>query len=215
MSRGFVFASPSEMIIDSVAVVGSKALSVKAPWLCLHRAHHRYSGKRGCGIIHDWRGHPSNARSNRNKAEHLGVTGPRAVLISTPRHQLKGSCTVEPLCIFRMSILALDFAFTHKKTHYVFACGIIGMFCLNLAGHVGGRLWHKMIFFFPLRRTDIFSITVISLWTKLWNHILLSFIMLMKLRRISFINMKLIHAWWSWEEPQAICCLWTTYGLGL
>lgn len=117
MSRGFVFASPSEMIIDSVAVVGSKALSVKAPWLCLHRAHHRYSGKRGCGIIHDWRGHPSNARSDRNKAEHLGVTGPRAVLISTPRHQLKGSCTVEPLCIFRMSILALDFAFhTQKNT---------------------------------------------------------------------------------------------------
>lgn len=160
MSRGFVFASPSEMIIDSVAVVGSKALSVKAPWLCLHRAHHRYSGKRGCGIIHDRRGHPSNARSNRNKAERLGVTGLRAVLISPPRHRLKGSCTVEPLCIFWMSILALEFAFhKKKKTHYVFACGINGMFCLNLAGHVGGRLWHKMIFLFFSRCKGVIFLT--------------------------------------------------------
>lgn len=183
MSRGFVFASPSEMIIDSVAVVGSKALSVKAPWLCLHRAHHRYSGKRGCRIIHDRSGHPSNARSNQNKAEHLGVTGLRAVLINPPipRHRLKGSCTVEPLCIFRISILALEFAF-HKKNTHVFACGINRMFCLNLAGHVGG-FGTRLTIFFRVRRSDIFSITVISLWNKLWNHILLSFINMMKLTK--------------------------------
>lgn len=115
MSRGFVFAFPSEMIIDSVAVVGSKALSVKAPWLCLYRAHHRYSGKRGCGIIHDRRGHPSNARSNRNKAEHLGVTGPRAVLISPPGTDWKAAAQLNLFasseCLFqRWSLL-----FTKKK----------------------------------------------------------------------------------------------------
>lgn len=44
------------LIIDCVAVVGSKALSVKAPWLCLHSADYRYWGKCGRGIIHDRRG---------------------------------------------------------------------------------------------------------------------------------------------------------------
>lgn len=41
------------LIIECVAVVGSKALSVKAPWLCLCRADFRYWGRHGRGIIHD------------------------------------------------------------------------------------------------------------------------------------------------------------------
>lgn len=85
MSGGFVFSSHVRDADHRLCgCCGIKGFVSQGPRLCLHRAHHRYSGKRGCRIIHDWRGHPLNAHSNWNKVEHLGVTGLKQSLSAPP-----------------------------------------------------------------------------------------------------------------------------------
>lgn len=162
MSRGLCLPFLSEMLIkDCVAVAGSKALSVKTPSTPVSMEPTAgISKKSWCRIIHD---------PERPTPGMLTLTG------------LKSSCYVWPLSILgasRFQRLSLLFPPPPQKKKNVTLC-----VCLWQKWNVlhesrwarGPTSLARHEFVLAAReRASIFSTSVKHLWTKLWNHILLS-----------------------------------------